>query len=191
MKETLYTYLKIQGVAHPKEFGFDDLEDADGKKGKTAKEQRDEFGAGIIKLDKNADKGHHFESESNIYEDVNANFWDIIGGNGIEPDEVKKEIVQLEGMLNTKTGELEYRTMQVCWCLFFFKMINSKDIGDKIDWSTRIIVDEKNIIRKAFGCDHLDMISLKFFERYPHYVFSNAKEEKEIKKRIRDRRKKR
>jgi hypothetical protein len=191
MSETLYTDLYIDDEMVPKRITFTDDECIDGKQGRTAKQKRDEHDLEINKLAKSIDKGHHHAIDKEDLRGLMADHMDIEHGNGIEPEKVEKEIIQLEGMLNTKTGELEYRTMQVCWCLFSFKMINSEDIGNEIDWCPRIIVAEKKIIRDAFGCEHLDMIAPKFFERYPDYVYSKLKEVKVANKRIRDRRKKR
>ena len=115
---------------------------------------------------------------------------DIERGPGVEPEELTKEIIAITGMLNTITGKLNYRQMQVCWCLFSICITNLEAIGKKINWSASIIDQEVRNIKNAFCCEHLDIIKPLFFERYPDYIFSIEREVKVKKKRVRDRRKK-
>jgi len=190
MREPLFTYLHIDGNDKPNEFEFNDLDDVDGKKGKTAEMQRDEFDLGIIKLNKSLDKGHHYSTDMINLREVNSNYFDVREGNGIEPETEEEKIIPIAGMLNTKSFELSYRQMQVCWCYFFLKITNNKGIVGKIGWSSSKIDQEMREIKDAFGTKHLNVIEPLFFARYPDYIFSNKREVKVKPKRVRDRRKK-
>ena len=114
-----FIIVNIIGNKTPIYYSFVDCLPVNGNPGKSAVEKIIKFLAACVKYES-------FECDNNVIsanevdgEGINADHFDLKDGGTIEPDKVSKKNITV---LNSTTGDLSYRSMQVIWCELFLDM---------------------------------------------------------------------